>query len=247
MIVELTSDEGVVEPGVAERFGHGEVTVIRQAFADEGRQRGGRRLHRRAAEQVDHLAVLRSGLVHLGAAAPAAGIHIHHQPDMFGQRVGMVETIGADEPGFFAVRDQQDHVAIRRTLRFQGPHHLEGGGNAEGVVSRAGGIGHAVIVRHDGKRGQLGVSARQDADDIFNAGALDHRNLRAGDPTHGVFMLDLRGKAHVAHAAEEVVAGGGVSDGTHGVGRPGDHPVVDHGATGGEDGGRRLSAHGFGG
>ncbi len=84
MVVELASDEGVVEAGIAEVAGHREIRAVRHMRIDEAGQGAGGGVGRRSLEQADHGAVALAGLEHDGAAAGALRLHVEHRADAAG-------------------------------------------------------------------------------------------------------------------------------------------------------------------
>ncbi len=247
MIVELPAEEGEVEPGDAGGLGHREVGVVGHVLVDIAGERRGGGLRRRALEQGDGLAVLWPGLEHLRLAAAASGLHVDDEADVLGQRMITEEAHGAQQPGLLPIGDGQHHVPGGRPLRLQQAHDLQGGGHPRRVVGGARRGRHAVIVGHQRQGWGGAVAAGQHAHDVLHRGAQHEGLGGAGRALNGQGPLHLGLEAHGLHPPHQIVADHRIGRRTHRVRNPGDHPVVHHGAAGGELLGRGLGAQGCGG
>jgi hypothetical protein len=230
VVVELPSEEGVVQAIDAGLARNGEVRVVGHPLVDVARQRGRLRVEAILPQQGDRAAAGGARLEHLHPAAPAARFGVDEEPDPLGHGIALEEGLGAQEAGFLAVGDQHDHVAGRRAAGLDRPHGLQHRGDACGVVGRAGRAGNAVVVGHERKGGRGPVAAGQDADDVLHRTAADVELAAAFAVEEGASPVDFRGEPEVAHPAQQIVPGGLVGGRSDRMRDRGDGPHVHHGA-----------------
>ena len=127
----------------------------------------------------------------------------------------VLEAVRAVQAQFLGVGQQDDQVALYRAARLDGPHGLQHGADAGGIVGRAGRAHHGVIVGHQHDGGLAAVFSGQDADQveglIIGRVGIAAGLLQALDRTRGQRpRLLLRGQAQLGHAGGQVGADAGV-------------------------------------
>jgi len=235
VIVELSADEGIVQPDLAVLLGDGEVGVIGQVLIDEDGEGVALRGHRRVAIERDVAAIVRGGLEHDRPPASAPGLQIDHIAHVGRQRT-VEEDMGAQQADFFAIGDHDHDVAGGLPVGLERPDDFQRRGHPGGVVRRAGGAGYAVVVGHDRQGWGRAVAAGQDADHILHRPAADQRTVGL----NGRPALDLRLQAKRLHPAHQDIADFGVGGGAERMGNRSHGLNVGEGASGGEVRRRRI-------
>ncbi len=149
---------------------------------------------------------------------------------------------------FLCIGQQDDEVALDRSAGLDRPHSLQNGGDPGGIVGRAGGADHGVVMGHQHDGGLLAILARQHADQIdrlivrgTGVAARTRQPLDRGRRQRSGLLADL--KSQLRQAVVQIGSDPSMFRRADRVRGPGDLFDVRHGARGREgDGGRARRA-----
>ena len=100
-------------------------------------------------------AVSLAGFEHHGRTAGAARFEVHHQADLFGQRMMLQEAFGAQQAAFFAIGEQEDDVVAQARAAPQRAQGFEFQRHGMAVVAGAGTRGNRIVM--PGQHHRFGV------------------------------------------------------------------------------------------
>ena len=113
--------------------------------------RGRIRKWRRVSELIDQPRIVRTGLEHHRRPEVAAHLEIQHDLDVVERRVGLDETLRAEQAKFLALGEQNDEIVAQRRAGLERAKCFEDRGDGRRIVACAGAARDRVVVRdhHD--------------------------------------------------------------------------------------------------
>ncbi len=114
MVGRPIEDIAKIERLRVERLQCRQVRIVRHQLVDVGQKRVRHGIGRRLRELANQCAVSGAGFEHAGWPATAAGLEIQREGDILGPGMLVHEGTRTKQTGFFPVREEQDHIVLKR-------------------------------------------------------------------------------------------------------------------------------------
>ena len=230
VIVGHIVDVGETQSGQPGLLEEREIGIVGQQLISFVAERRSDRMGRGGGEFADQLAVSLAGFEHHGRTAGAARFEVHHQADLFHQRMMLQKALGAQQPAFFAVGEQEDHVVAQARAGQQGAQRFELQGHGMAVIADAGAGGDRIVMPGEHHRLAAGNAGQSRHNVVHRGGAVRGTPARV-DHDSG---LHLRLHAQGGELLHDIVAHRVVRRAADRMRHTRESPQMDEGARGRE-------------